>query len=129
MAAACAGALATDGHGGPTYNLCRPDRVTGAERAALLAAFTGASADFAFVSEDQLRGAMARAGLPTFVIDAVTSLQAAQAEGAYDVVGGDLERFAGRSLREVLASAPRSCGRRRLCLTAGAAGRTRSPPS
>ena len=106
VAAACAGALATDGHAGATYNLSGPDRVTGAERAALLAGFTGAPVEFAVMSEDQLRGAMAGAGLPPFVIDAGASMQAAQAEGAYDVVAGDLERLAGRpprSLGEVLA--------------------------
>ena len=49
---------------------------------------------------------MAGAGLPPFVIDAIASMQAAHAEGAYDIVSGDVERLAGRapqSLGGVLA--------------------------
>jgi len=106
VAAACAGALSTDGHVGATYNLSGPDRVTGAERAALLAQFTGQPVDYVVLSEEQLRSAMGGAGLPSFVIDAVASMQAAQAEGAYDIVTGDVEKLAGRApraLRDVLA--------------------------
>ena len=106
VAAACAGALATQGHDGAIYNLSGPDRVTEAERAALLADFTGAKVDYAVLSEEQLRGAMDGAGLPPFVIDAVASMQAAQADGDYDIVTGDIERLAGRSprpVREILA--------------------------
>jgi len=106
VAAACAGALSTDGHVGATYNLSGPDRVTGAERAALLATFTRQPVDYAVLSEAQLRSAMNGAGLPSFVIDAVASVLAAQAEGAYDIVTGDVEKLAGRApraLRDVLA--------------------------
>ncbi len=107
VAEACAGALATPGHVGATYNLCGPDRVTGAERAALLAGHTGQPVAYAVLTEQQLREAMGGAGLPPFVIDAVASMQAAQAEGAYDIVTGDVERLAGhppRALRDVLAA-------------------------
>lgn len=107
VAAACAGALSTDGHVGATYNLSGPERVTGAERAALLAGFTGQPVGYAVMTEEQLRSAMSGAGLPPFVIDAVASMQAAQAEGAYDIVTGDVERLAARpprSLGEVLGA-------------------------
>lgn len=106
IAAACAGALTTDGHIGAIYNLSGPDRVTGAERAALLAKFTGQPVDYAVLTEEQLRSAMNGAGLPPFVVDAVASMHAAQAEGAYDIVAGDVEKLAGRApraLRDVLA--------------------------
>ena len=45
---------------------------------------------------------------PPFIIDAVASMQAAQAEGAYDIVSGDVEKLSGRpprSLRTVLCDA------------------------
>ncbi|MGM4903347.1 NAD(P)H-binding protein [Tardiphaga sp. 866_E4_N2_1] len=106
VAAACAGALAGRGEVGATYNLTGPDRVTGAERAALLAEFTGHPIDYLVLTEAHLRDAMRAAGLPSFVIDAVASMQVAQAEGVYDIVTGDVERLAGhapRSLSDVLA--------------------------
>ncbi len=108
VAAACAGALATEGHVGATYNLCGPDRVTGAERAALLSRAAGKPITFEVLTEDQLRAAMGQAGLPPFIVDAVASMQTAQADGAYDVVSGDVERLSGqppRPLQAVLAQA------------------------
>lgn len=107
VATACAGALSTDGHVGATYNLSGPDRVTGAERAALLASFTHATIDFAVLTEQQLRSAMGQAEIPGFVVDVVISMHVAQAEGAYDIVTGDIEMLTGcapRSLRDVLAA-------------------------
>jgi len=105
VASACAGALATRGHVGATYNLSGPDRVTGAERAALLTRYTGQPVAYAVLTEAQLRGAMGSAGMPPFMIDLVASMQAAQADGAYDIVTGDVEKLAGhapRPLAEVL---------------------------
>lgn len=100
-AAACAGALATDGHIGAIYNLTGPQRLDGAERAELLSEFAGQRIEYALMSEDALRGAMKRAGLPAFVIDAVTSMQNAQANGDYDIVTGDVEKLAGRPPRDL----------------------------
>lgn len=107
VALACAGALATDGHAGAIYNLTGPAAVTGAERARLLSEATGTPLHFAVVEETQLRGALAHGGLPPFVVDAIASMQTTLAEGAYDVVTGDVEMLGGqppRSLREVLAN-------------------------
>jgi len=59
------------------------------------------------MSEDELRSGLAGAGLPDFVIDAVVSMKVTQAEGAYDIITGDVERLAGtppKPLSEVLAS-------------------------
>ena len=108
VAAACAGALIGEGHAGGTYNLSGPDRVTGAERAALVAEHAGKPVAFQVMTEDALRAAMGPAGLPPFVVDAVVSLQAAEAGGAYDIVTGDVERLSGhtpRTLRSVLSGA------------------------
>ena len=107
VAEACAAALATDGHEGAIYNLSGPDRVTGTERAALVSEVTGQPVTFATMTESSLREAMATAQLPPFVVDAVASMQVAQAEGAYDIVTGDIEKLTGqapRSLRSVLGS-------------------------
>lgn len=101
VAIACAGALVSANHAGAIYNLSGPDRVSGAERAALLSKATGKPIVFQVLTEEQLRGAMGQAGLPPFIVDAIVSMQEAQAEGAYDVVSGDLEKLAGRSPRSL----------------------------
>lgn len=108
VAAACAGALTTDGHEGATYNLTGPASVTGAERAALLSDVGGAPLHFATLSEEQLRGGLRQAELPPFIIDAIASIQTAFAEGAYDIVTGDVAKLAGRPprpLRDALTRA------------------------
>lgn len=99
VAAACAGALLTDGHAGATYNLTGSASVGGAERAALLSKTGDAALTFATMPEAQLRVGMAQAGLPPFIVDAVASMQAAFAEGAYDIVTGDIAKLAGRPPR------------------------------
>ena len=108
VAAACAGALVGEGHVGATYNLSGPARISGAERAALVAEHAGKPVAFQVMTEDALRVAMGQAGLPPFVVDAVVSLQAAEADGAYDVITGDVEKLSGRApraLRRVLFGA------------------------
>lgn len=107
VAEACAAALATDGHEGAIYNLSGPDRVSGAERAALIAKHIGQPVAFTTMTMSALRDAMAGAQLPSFIIDAVVSMQVAQADGAYDVVTGDVEKLTGhspQSLPEVFRS-------------------------
>jgi len=78
VAAACAVALSTDGQVGATYNLCGQDRITGAERAALLRRSTGKAITSQALTQDQLGGTMGEAELPPFVVDAVASMQAAR---------------------------------------------------
>jgi NAD(P)H dehydrogenase (quinone) len=60
---------------------------------------------FVTITEAQLRGGMAQMGLPADVVNAVASIQADFAAGAFDIVTGDVERLSGRaprSLRDVL---------------------------
>ena len=86
-------------------NLSGPDRVTGAERAAPIAERKGRPVRFETMTVAALREAMAGTQLPFFVVDAVASMHVAQAEGAYDIVTGDVEKLTGyapRSLGEVL---------------------------
>ena len=89
------------------YNATGPERLSGAERAALVAEVTGKPMGFVTITEEQLRGGMAQMGLPEDVANAVASIQASFAAGAFDILTGDVERLSGRApkpLRDVLAA-------------------------
>src|SRR2546425_1359787 len=111
VAAAAAGILIGDGHAGATYNATGPERLSGAERAALIAQITGRPLAFLVITEEQLRAGLTQASLPAQVVNTVISIQASFAEGAFDILTGDVERLAGRPsrpLRDVLAGALKS---------------------
>jgi NAD(P)H dehydrogenase (quinone) len=108
VAAAAAGILIGDGHAGAIYNATGPERLSGAERADLIAEITGRPLAFRAITEEQLRGGLTRAGLPAGAVNIVVSIQASFAAGAFDIVTGDVERLGGRPpkpLRDVLAGA------------------------
>ncbi len=108
VAAAAAGILIGDGHAGAIYNATGPERLSGAERAALVAEITGRPIAFLAITEEQLRAGLTQAGLPVEVVNIVISIQASFAAGAFDIVTGDVERLGGRTpkpLRDVLAGA------------------------
>jgi NAD(P)H dehydrogenase (quinone) len=111
VAAAAAGILIGDGHAGAIYNATGPERLSGAERAALIAEITGRPLAFLAITEDQLRAGLTRAGLPVEVVNIAISIQTSFAAGAFDIVTGDVERLGGRPskpLRDVLAGALKS---------------------
>jgi NAD(P)H dehydrogenase (quinone) len=111
VAAAAAGILLGDGHAGAIYNATGPERLSGAERAALIAEITGRPLAFLAITEEQLRAGLTQAGLPVEVVNTVISIQASFAAGAFDIVTGDVERLGGRPpkpLRDVLAVALKS---------------------
>jgi NAD(P)H dehydrogenase (quinone) len=111
VAAAAAGILIGDGHAGAIYNATGPERLSGAERAVLIAEITGRPLAFLAITEEQLRAGLTRAGLPVGVINTVVSIQASFAAGAFDILTGDVERLGGRPpepLRKVLAGALKS---------------------
>jgi NAD(P)H dehydrogenase (quinone) len=106
VAAAAAGILVGHGHEGATYNATGPVRVSGAERAAIIADIVGRPVAFRVITEGQLRDGLMQAGLPTSVVDILADIQASFAAGIFDIVTGDVERLAGRppkSFRDVLA--------------------------
>jgi NAD(P)H dehydrogenase (quinone) len=108
VAAAAAGILIGDGHAGAIYSATGPERLSGAERASVIAEIAGQPVAFNVITEEQLRTGLARAGLPAGAIDTVVSIQASFAAGAFDILTGDVERLGGRPpkpLREVLAMA------------------------
>jgi NAD(P)H dehydrogenase (quinone) len=111
VAAAAAGILIGDGHAGATYNATGPERLSGAERAALVTEITGRPVAFLTITEEQLRAGLTQASLPAQIVNTVISIQTSFAEGAFDILTGDVERLAGRPstpLRDVLAGALKS---------------------
>jgi NAD(P)H dehydrogenase (quinone) len=111
VAAAAAGILIGDGHAGAIYNATGPERLSGAERAGLIAEITGRPLAFRIITEAQLRAGLTQAGLPAGAVNTVVSIQASFAAGAFDIVTGDVERLGGRPptpLRDVLAGALKS---------------------
>jgi len=111
VAAAAAGILIGDGHAGAIYNATGPERMSGVERAAVIAEITGRPLAFLVVTEEQLRAGLTQAGLPVEVVNIVISIQASFAAGAFDIVTGDVERLGGRPpkhLSDVLAEALKS---------------------
>jgi len=111
VAAAAAGILIGDGHAGAIYNATGPERLSGAERAALIGEIAGLPLAFRIITEEQLRAGLTQAGVPAGGINAVMGIQAGFAAGAFDILTGDVERLGGRPpkpLREVLAGALKS---------------------
>jgi NAD(P)H dehydrogenase (quinone) len=111
VAAAAAGILIGAGHAGAIYNATGPERLSGAQRAALVAEITGRPLAFVAITEEQLRAGLTKAGLPVEAVNTVISIQASFAAGAFDIVTGDVERLGGRPpkpLRDVLAGALKS---------------------
>src|SRR5258706_3810125 len=108
VAAAAAGILVGDGNAGAIYNATGPDRLSGAQRAALIAEITGRPLAFLVITEEPLRAGLTQAGLPVGAVNTVVNLQASFAAGAFDIVTGDVERLGGRPptpLRDVLGAA------------------------
>src|SRR3954469_4540070 len=85
VAAAAAGILVGDGHAGAIYNATGPERLSGAERAALIADVTGRPLAFRTIIEEQLRAGLTQAGLPVGVVHTVFSIQKSFAAGAFDI--------------------------------------------
>jgi NAD(P)H dehydrogenase (quinone) len=111
VAAAAGGILIGDGHAGAIYSATGPERLSGAERAAIIAKITGRPLAFRVITEEQLRAALTQAGVPAGAVNTFVSIQASFAAGAFDIVTGDVERLGGRPakpLREVLAGALKS---------------------
>jgi len=111
VAAAAAGILIGDGHAGAIYNATGPERLSGAERAGVIAEITGRPLAFRVITEQQLRAGLTQAGLPAGAINIVVGIQASFAAGVFDIVTGDVERLGGRPpkpLRDVLAAALKS---------------------
>lgn len=111
VAATAAGILIGDGHAGAIYNATGPERLSGAERAGIIAEITGQPLAFRVITEEQLRAGLTQAGLPMGAVNTVVSIQASFAAGAFDILTGDVERLGGRPpkpLTDVLSEALKS---------------------
>lgn len=108
LAAAVAAVLVSGSHAGAIYDITGPERVTGAQKAAVIAEVTGKPLGFAVVTEDQFRAGMAHVGLPGPVVDLVVQIKKGMVGHAYDIVTGHFELITGRKprpLRDVIAAA------------------------
>ena len=97
VAAGLAGAMAGGDHAGAVYALTGPAALSGAERAAALAASSGKPLPFEVVSEDRLRAMLAQGGMPPPMAGMMVGMLAHQASGAYDIVTGDIEKLSGHA--------------------------------
>ncbi|WP_245264134.1 SDR family oxidoreductase [Agrobacterium larrymoorei] len=107
VAATAAGILLSEGHDGAIYHATGEQRLSGAERAALIADIIGRPLTFLVLPEEQLHSGLSQAGLPQAVVNAVIDIQKSFIRGAFDIVTGDVERLSGRppkALRQVLAA-------------------------
>ncbi|GLU35759.1 NAD(P)H-binding protein [Trinickia caryophylli] len=108
LASAAAAVLVSGSHAGAIYEITGPERLAGAEKAAIVAEVTGKPLGFAVVTEDQFRGGMAQAGLPGRVVDLVVQIKKGMVGHAYDIVTGHFELISGRKprpLRDVIVAA------------------------
>jgi len=62
------------------------------------AEITGRPLAFLVITEEQLRAGLTQASLPPQVVNTVISIQTSFAEGAFDILTGDVERLGGGRL-------------------------------
>ena len=98
---AAAAALVEPGHGGRTYVLSGPEAMTYAEAAARLGAVLGRPVEYVDVPPDALRGALAAAGLPGWLVEGIVEIQAQVRAGIAETPTGDVERLTGRPPRDL----------------------------
>jgi NAD(P)H dehydrogenase (quinone) len=101
LAAAAAGLLTTNGHEGVTYHATGPVSLTAAQIADIIARVARTTVQFSAVTVGQLESGLTAAGLPPFIVSAISRFQQALQVGAFDVVTGDVARLAGRQPQSV----------------------------
>ncbi len=98
---AAATALLDPGHTGAHLVLSGPEAVTYAEAAARLAAVLGRPVEYVDVPPDGLRGALAGAGLPGWLVEGIVEIQAQVRAGIAETPTGDVERLTGHPPRDL----------------------------
>ena len=107
VAKAAAAALTSKGHEGAIYQLTGSEALRGKAVCRLVAQQIQRPFALNVMPAEVLRAGLLKTGLPDVVADAVVSMKARQARGAYDIVSGDIVRLTGGtpcSLAEILAS-------------------------
>lgn len=97
MAAAIAGALASDEGESVTYTLTGPEALTSDEIAARASKALGKPITVVHLTDEQLAEGMKQAGVPDAVIPMLVSFETNTREGGIDVVTGDIEKLSGRA--------------------------------
>ncbi|WP_397546501.1 SDR family oxidoreductase [Rhodothermus marinus] len=88
-------------HEGKIYEVTGPEALGYAEAAAILSELSGRPVRYEPVSPEAYRQAMAAAGLPDFVIDAMTSMYQGVAQGVFDLVSSAVQDVTGRAPQTV----------------------------
>jgi NAD(P)H dehydrogenase (quinone) len=97
MAAAIAGALASDEGESVTYTLTGPEALTSDEIAARAARALGKAPQVVHLTDEQLAEGMKAAGVPEAFIPMTVSFDTNTREGGIDIVTGDIEKLTGRA--------------------------------
>lgn len=103
MAAAIAGALASDEGESITYTLTGSEALTSDEIAARAAKALGKPLQVVHVTDEQLAEGLKAAGVPEAFIPLTVSFDTNTREGGFDVVTGDIEKLSGRAPRPIEA--------------------------
>jgi NAD(P)H dehydrogenase (quinone) len=101
LAAAAAGLLSTNGHAGITYHATGPASVNASQVADTIARSGRTTVQFSAISVAQLESGLTAAGLPPFIVHAISRFQQALQSGAFDLVTGDVGRLSGRPAQSV----------------------------
>jgi NAD(P)H dehydrogenase (quinone) len=96
LAAAAAGLLTTNGHGGVTYQATGPASLTASQIADMMGRAGKTTVRYTPITVEQSEANLAAVGLPPAFVNVISKFQQALAAGAFDVVTGDVERLAGR---------------------------------
>jgi uncharacterized protein YbjT (DUF2867 family) len=91
VAAAAVRVLTEDGHLGKTYTLTGPAALSNAEAAAILSSVLGREIRYVNLSPDQMKQALAGAGVPEWNANGVIDLEALYREGGASTVSPDIE--------------------------------------
>lgn len=97
MAAAIAGALASEEGESVTYTLTGPEALTSDEIAARAANSLGKPLQVVHVTDEQLAEGLKAAGVPEAFIPLTVSFDTNTREGGFDLATGDIEKLSGRA--------------------------------
>ncbi|MNC87492.1 NAD(P)H azoreductase [compost metagenome] len=98
---AAAAALLDPGHAGRAHVLTGPEAVSYAEAAARLGAILGKPVEYLDIPADALRGALAAAGLPGWLVEGIVEIQAQARAGIGATPTGGVEALTGHPPRDL----------------------------
>ena len=105
IADAAVAALTEDGHAGQTYTLTGPAALSHAALAAALTQAAGRDIAFVRASDEQMRGALAAAGMPAWQVEGLIEDYAHYARGEAAMVTADVAQATGHPPRDFAAFA------------------------